>query len=241
MLAFMNALNLSAAALIVSLFYANVGQAAQPMLPVRDAVSAAYGKATADGIRLLKSAQVEGEPVLWHVFADDPHRAGHLVKVGVSRETAGKTWTAQALGSGQLLQRVPPARLELARVKVGPVEARRTAAQGAALARALFVKAEYQLVTQPSTGAPEWALTLFDAQGQDIGFVVLSAETGAVIHQDFSTPTPPGAPPGKKKGDDSIDTGEEAARAVKRGMRRAWDWTENAGRQTRGFFRELFR
>ena len=217
----------------------SASEAAQPLLPVRDAVNAVYGKATTDGARLLKSPQVEGEPVLWHLFADDPHRAGELVKIGISREVAGKTWTAQALGSGQLLQKVPPARIDLEKVKVGPVEARRTAEQGAALARTEFSRVEYQLAMQPASGAAEWALTLFDAKLQEVGFVVLSAETGAVVHQDFTPPPLPGAAPKSKK--DSIDSGEEAARAVKDGARRAWEWTEKAGRETRGFFRELFR
>lgn len=215
------------------------GQAAQPLAPVRDAVNTVFGKATTEGARLLKSPQVEGEPMLWHLFADDPHRPGELVKIGVSRETGGQTWTAQALGSGQLLQKVPPARIDLAKVKVGPVEARRTAEQGAALARAEFSRVEYQLALQPASGALEWALTLFDAKAQEVGFVVLSAETGAIVHQDFSPPPPPGA--SSKSNKDSIDSGEEAARAVKQGARRAWEWTEKAGRETRGFFRELFR
>lgn len=215
-------------------------RAAQPLLPVRDAVALAYGQTTAEGARLLKSAAVEGEPTLWHLFTDDPHRDGDLLKIAVSREPGGKTWTAQSAGSGQLLQRVPPERVDFTRVKVGPVEARRAAAQGAALARATFEKTEFQLATQPTTGAPEWALTLFDAQGNETGFVVVSAETGAVIHQDFTALEAPVA--GKKNKDDGdIDSGEEAARAVKRGVRRAWNWTEKAGRETKGFFRELFR
>ncbi len=216
-------------------------QAAQPLTAVQDAVAAAYGKSTVEGTRLVQSAAVEDEPKLWHLFADDPHRPGELVKIGVTREADGKTWSAQTLGSGELLQRVPPAKLDLAKVKVGPVEARRTAEQGAALARVTFVKVGYQLVTQVETGIPEWALTLYGEQGHDIGFVVVSAETGAVIHQDFSAPEPPSTAGKKSKKDAEIDSGEDAARAVKRGMRRAWDWTEHAGRETKGFFRELFR
>ncbi len=230
------------AGLLICLITPVKSRAAQPLLPVRDAVAQAYGNATADGARLLKSPAVEGEPTLWQLFSDDPHRAGDLLKVTVSRALGGKTWTAESAGSGQLLLRVPPARLDLTRVKVGPVEARRAAAQGAALARASFEKAEYQLATQPSTDSPEWALTLFDAEGNETGFVVVSAETGAVIHQDFTSADAAVADSRKKsKNDGDIDSGEEAARAVKRGVRRAWDWTEKAGRETKGFFRELFR
>ncbi len=229
--------------LLVCLTATAAAQAVQPLLPVRDAVAADYGKATADGVRLLKSDLAEGEPLRWSVFADDPHRTGDLIKLNVERQPGGKVWTAQSAGSGKLLQRVPPARLDFARVKVGPVEARRVASQGAALARATFAKVEYQLAVQPSNGAPEWALTLVDDQGREAGFVVLSAENGAVIHQDFTPPDAPVAGAGgkKSKSDEGIDSGEEAARAVKRGVRRAWDWTEKAGRETKGFFRELFR
>ncbi len=229
------------AVLVVGWLVLNAGAvsvAADPLQPQRDAVSAAFGKATAQAARLLKSERAKADPLVWLVFAEDAHRPTDLVKLRLERQPGTQAWVATSAGAGQLLQRVPPARLDWARVKVGPAEARLTAEQGAKLAKAAFDQVEFQLATQPATGVPEWALTLYDAQGLEVGFVIVSGETGAVIHQDFTGPVPP-VP--RAKNDPDVDSGEEAARAVKRGARKAWDWTEKAGKETKGFFKELFR
>jgi hypothetical protein len=214
--------------------------AVEPLGPVKGVVMEAYGKVTADGIRLLKSELAAGEPLTWLVFAEDPHRMGDLIKLRVQREPGNGGWGVTTVGAGQLLQRVPPMRLDFAKVKVGPVEARRIASQGAALARTTFERVEFQLAMQPTTRSPEWAMVLADAAGKEVGFLVVSAESGAVIHQDFGR-VQPLAVDSAGKGKVPDEPGEEAARAVKRGVRKAWDWTEHAGKETRGFFRELFR
>lgn len=222
--------------------------AADPFQTQREAVAATFGKATVQTARLVKSERAKTEPLVWLVFAEDAHRKDDLVKIRLARQPGVQGWVASSAGAGQLLQRVPPARLDWARVKVGPAEARLTAEQGAKLAKTTFEQVEFQLATQPSTGAPEWAISLFDVQGFEVGFVIVSAETGAVIHQDFTGPVPPVLPTARTRSgadddddDDVVDSGEDAARAVKRGARKAWDWTEKAGKETKGFFKELFR
>lgn len=210
---------------------------------VKSAILEAHGRAVLDGLLLLKGEGVGSEPMVWTAFAVDPHRKGDLVKLNVERSPGQSAWMVRSTGAGNLLQRVPPARLDLARVKVGPMEALRAAQQGAALAKVPFVRAAFQLAAQAQTGVPEWALFLVDGAGKEVGFVVLSAETGAVTHQDFNIQPPKGARPVANAGDsaDVGQRGEEAAKAVKDGMRKAWDWTEQAGRETKGFFKELFR
>jgi hypothetical protein len=216
---------------------------ADPLQPQREAVAAAFGKATVLATRLLKSERSKAEPLVWLVFAEDAHRKEDLVKIRLQRQPGIQGWVASSAGAGQLLQRVPPSRLDWMRVRVGPAEARLTAEQGAKLAKTTFDQVAFQLATQPSSGAPEWAVSLFDTQGFEVGFVIVSAETGAVVHQDFTGPVPPVAANARPKGevDDEVESGEEAARAVKRGARKAWDWTEKAGKETKGFFKELFR
>lgn len=214
---------------------------AEPLLAQREALALAFGKATVTGTRLVKGERSKGDPLVWLVFAEDMHRRDDLVKLRLDRQAGREGWQVASVGAGELLQRVPPMRLDWAKVKVGPAEARLTAEQGARLAKAAFDQVEFQLATQPTTGLPEWGLTLFDVQGVEVGFVVLSAETGAVIHQDFGVVAPPVAGGRRAKSGPEIESGEEAARVVKRGARKAWDWTEKAGRETGGFFKELFR
>lgn len=215
--------------------------AAEPLLSQREAVADAFGKATVTATRLVKSERSKVDPFVWLVFSEDSHRKDDLVKVRLERQPGKGGWQVTSGGAGQLLQKVPPMRLDWSKVKVGPAEARLTAEQGAKLAKATFEQVEFQLATQPKTGAPEWGLTLFDAQGVEVGFVVVSAETGAVVHQDFGTVVTPVAGAQREKSGQSIESGEDAAKAVKQGARKAWNWTEKAGRETGGFFKELFR
>ncbi|MCB1224631.1 MAG: hypothetical protein KDK99_02360 [Verrucomicrobiales bacterium] len=210
---------------------------AGPLDGVVKAVSTEFGQAVATKLVLLKSGPTAmDEPTDWSVFALDPHRSGDLVKMTVTRGEAG--WTAKAAGAGDLLQRLPPRLLAMERVKVAPAEARRLAVQCAQLAQTSFASLEFQLATNGDTGRAEWALFLLDARGRELGFVVVSAETGAVMHQEFGGQVVPQV--ASPNGADS-DRGEEAARQVRRGVRKAWNWTEEAGRQTGSFFRELFR
>lgn len=215
--------------------------AAEPLMEQRAALAESFGKATVTATRLVKSERSKAEPFVWLVFAEDTHRKEELVKLRLDRQPGREGWRVSSAGAGKLLQRVPPMRLDWAKVKVGPAEARLTAEQGAKLAKATFDQVEFQLATQPTTGMPEWGLTLFDIAGMEVGFVVVSAETGAVIHQDFGPVVPPVTAGQQGRQTPEVDSGEEAARAVKRGARKAWDWTEKAGRETGGFFRELFR
>ncbi len=225
--------------LAFALSWTAASAAQEPLAGLRGAIVQGYGQATLDGLRLLKGEGAANEPFSWTAFAVDPHRPGDLIKLQLERVPGQATWSVRSSGAGDLLSRMPPVKLDLARVKVGPMEALRAAQQAAALAKASFVRVAYQLVTQTPTAAPEWALLLLDAAGKEVGFVVLSAESGAVTHQDFSIKG--GRGPGVAGDSEDGQRGEEAAKAVKEGARRAWDWTERAGRETKGFFKELFR
>ena len=126
--------------------------------------------------------------------------------------------------------------IDFTRVRFRSSDARAAAAKAAVLAQATFVEVEYQLASNGSTGAPEWGLALRDDTGYEIGFCVVSAESGAVTYQDW-TPRFAGKPTDASGGVD----GERAAKSVKRAARKAWNWTEDARRETRNFFKELFR
>lgn len=228
--------------------------ASQNMLMVHQALLNTYGSSTTEALCLVKSQWSESEPLAWMAYARDPHRADEQVKITVSREPGQDVWTTKSAGSGQLLQKVPPVNLDLTKVAVGPVEARRIASNAAELAKMDFFQVQYQLATQPGDNAVEWALTLADAKGVEVGFVVISAETGAVLHQDFGIEPPPVVKEKSQEGtgvrlpvpeDDinavgNVESGEDAARVVKKGVRKAWNWTERAGQETKGFFKELF-
>lgn len=194
-----------------------------------------YGAATSEGIVLVQSAASAAEPTQWNVYARDPFRQGELVRVKLTQESRG--WAPSADGAGsKLLGRVPPQPIAFNRIRYRSSDARKVAVQAANLAKANFVSVSYQLAANATTGAPEWGLALQDTTGAEIGFIVVSAENGAVIHQQWSnsySTVAPGAEPLDSKG-------ERAAEEVKRGARRAWEWTGDTGVEVGRFFRKLF-
>jgi hypothetical protein len=56
----------------------------------------------------------------------------------------------------------------------------------------------------------------------------------------FMSWTPRGGQPATS-GSDTNSGGARAAQKVKDKARKAWNWTENAGRETGNFFKELFK
>jgi len=194
-----------------------------------------YGAATSEGIVLVQSTTAAAEPTQWSVYARDPFRQDELVRAKLTQDARG--WAPSADGAGaKLLGRVPSQAIAFNRIKYRSADARRVAVQSATLAKANFVSVSYQLAANITTGAPEWGLALQDTAGAEIGFIVISAETGVVIHQQWGnaySTVAPGAP--------QLDSqGERAAEDVKRGARNAWEWTGDTGVEVGRFFRKLF-
>lgn len=203
---------------------------ANPEVPL--AVGQTFGNSVAEGIVLLKGTGATAEPVEWTAYARDAFRTEDLLRISVKQE--GLVWKATAAGAGsRILDRVPSRPVNFAKLRYRSADARVAAAKSAALAQTTFASIDYQLATNADTGTPEWGLALRDDTGYEVGFVVVSAETGAVTFQDWTPRVPSTA--------DAGEEGERAARNVKRAARKAWNWTDNARKETRGFFRELFR
>lgn len=204
---------------------------ANPEIP--RVVSQSFGSAIADNILLLKGTGTTGEPLEWTAYSRDAFRPEDTLRITV--KFVDGQWQAVAAGAGaNVLNRIPTRPLSFAQVRFRSADARAVAAKSAALAQTTFASIDYQLASNADTGTPEWGMALKDDTGYEVGFVVISAETGAVSYQDWSPKVPSTA---SVEGDE----GEQAARAVKRAARKAWDWSDNARKETRGFFRELFR
>jgi hypothetical protein len=201
------------------------------------AIMKQFGEAQLSNVILVSAVSNPTDPVQWRVYSRDPYRPGELLLTVANRGASG-TWETTPAGAGRLLPRVPPQRIDFKRLKVDAKEARRIASETAKLAKQSFFQVSYQLAANEVNATPEWGLVMETSSGTEVGFIVISAETGAVIHQDW-TPDPSLPPTTGQTA--SEKQGEAAAKKVKQGMRKAWDWTEDAGRKTGGFFRELFR
>lgn len=201
----------------------------------RAAVAREFGEGYLRNVLLVTSYAEATDPVSWNLYAHDPHHTGELVRTSVTF-TNGH-WEASPGGAGKLLNRVPKQRLDFKRLKFSAAQVRAAAAQAAMLAKTSFAKVEFQLAANDETSVPEWGLVLQDGTGAEVGFCIVSGETGAVTFQDWSNDASK-----PKSGQSSAERkAEDAAQKVKQGVRKAWNWTERAGRQTGTFFRELFR
>lgn len=201
---------------------------------VLGAVGAQFGKSVQEQVILVRGTGTVAEPVEWTAYSRDAFRPQDILRIRVAME--GTKWSAAAAGSGtRVLNPAPPRPLDAALLRVRSSEARQVAGKAAVLAKATFASVDYQLAANAQTGVPEWGMALRDDTGYEVGFVVVSADTGAVVFQDWT-------PRVRTAADEAADgEGERAARAVKRTARRAWNWTDNARRETGSFFRELFR
>ncbi len=204
---------------------------ANPEIP--RAVAQSFGESVGGSLLLIKGSGTTSEPVEWTAYARDAFRNDELLRITVEMDAS--VWKAVPAGAGsRVLSPVPPKTIDFARLQARSSEARVVAAKAAALAQTTFASVDYQLAANPDTGVPEWGLALKDELGYEVGFCVISAETGALTFQDWTaragaTTTTPQS------------EGERAAKVVKKTVRKAWNWTDKARNETRSFFKELFR
>jgi hypothetical protein len=204
---------------------------ANPEIP--RSVAQSFGESVASGILLLKGTGMTGEPSEWLAFSRDAFRPEEILRVSVKME--GSLWKATASGVGpKVLSPAPSRKLDFAQVRQRSADARVVAAKAAALAQTTFTTVDYQLASNEQTGSPEWGLALKDETGHEVGFCVVSAMTGALIFQDWT-------PRFASASSLAESEGERAAKNIKQAARKAWNWTDKARTETKGFFRELFR
>lgn len=195
-----------------------------------------FGETQLHNVILVTAAADDEDPEEWKVYSLDPYRPDEQLCAIATKEN-GK-WDAKPWKAGKLLQRVPTQRLDFKRLRVDSKEARRIVTQAAAKESVEFEDMEYQLAANETTGAPEWGLALLDDSGYEVGFCVVSGETGLLVSEGW---TPKYEPEVSATQTRAEREGEEAAKRVKQGVRKAWNWTERAGRKTGSFFRELFK
>jgi hypothetical protein len=199
------------------------------------AVGRQFGATVQANVLLLRGSGNVSEPTEWTAYSRDTFRPQDLLRIRIQRVDGA--WQAEAAGSGsRVLDRAPQRPFDASLLKLRSEAARQEAGKAAVTAKTVFASIDYQLAANPQTGAPEWGLALKDETGYEVGFVVVAADTGAVTFQDWTPRVTTAQRRAAEEGE-----GERAARAVKRGGRRAWNWTDNARKETGNFFRELFR
>ena len=220
---------------VLAIFSAPLANAAVPEIAA--ALRQQYGDAHLQNVVLFRASPSTIAPIQWNIYSKDPYRPGELIRTTATLN--GAQWVTSPSGAGNnLLQRTPPKTLDLKRVRVDSAQALDVAKKAAALAQVTVSQAAYQLATNDTNLVPEWGVELRDPTGFEIGFCVVSAETGALVHQSWTPKT--AASTSKSKSEPETE-GEIAAKKVKKGVRKAWNWTEDAGKTTGSFFRELFK
>ncbi len=195
-----------------------------------------FGEAQLKNVMLVVAPADDDDPEEWIVYAIDPYRPGEQLRSRVTKKDG--RWWASPDGAGKLLPRLPRLPVDFKRLSVDARSVRRIVDREAEIAEVDYDTMSYQLAANDVTGAPEWGIALQDDTRREVGFCVVSGETGRIISVDW---TPKAGTVAAKSQPSAAQEGAEAAREVKKGVRKAWNWTENAGKKTGGFFKELFK
>lgn len=195
-----------------------------------------FGEAQLRNVMLITAPATDEEPEVWTVYSVDPYRPGEQLRSTVTKRD-GRWWAAPD-GAGKLLPRLPRLAIDFKRLSVDSRNVRRIVTREANVAQVDFETMNFQLAANDATGALEWGVALQDDDGFEVGFCVISGETGSVISEDWTPKIAVISPPGQSS---AAQEGAAAAKKVKQGVRKAWNWTESAGRKTGGFFKELFK
>lgn len=203
---------------------------------IGSAIVKQFGEAQLKNVMLVTAAATDDDPVVWTAYAIDPYRPGEQVRTRVTKQDG--RWWASPDGAGKLLPKLPKLPVDFTRLSVDAKSARRLVDHEAELADVDYDTMSFQLATNETTGSPEWGIALQNDDGVEVGFLVICGETGRVLSEDW---TPRARTAVGKAQSGAAEEGAEAAREVKKGVRKAWNWTENAGKKTGGFFKELFK
>lgn len=221
----------TAAHYLTILFISCANLSANPEIP--RAVSQSFGDTIGNSLLLIRGTGTNSEPSEWTAYARDAFRFDEILRISVKMEAS--EWKAAPAGAGtKILSPAPTKIIDPIRILIRSAEARAIAVKAAALAQTPFASVDYQLAANADTGSPEWGLALKSISGDEVGFCIISAETGALSFQDWSSHIVDVASP-------ETSDGERAAKAVKKTVRKAWNWTDKARSETKSFFRELFR
>jgi hypothetical protein len=202
---------------------------------IGSAIVKQFGEAQLKNVMLVTAAATDDDPVTWTAYAIDPYRPGEQVRTRVTKQDG--RWWASPDGAGKLLPKLPKLRVDFSRLSVDAKSVRRLIDRQAEIMDVDYDTMSYQLATNETTGSPEWGIALQD-EGVEVGFCVVCGETGRILSQDW---TPKAGSAVAKAPSSAAQEGAAAAQEVKKSVRKALNWTENAGRKTGGFFKELFK
>lgn len=203
---------------------------------IGSAIVKQFGEAQLKNVMLVTAAATDDDPAVWTAYAMDPYRPGEQVRTRVTKQDG--RWWASPDGAGKLLPKLPKLPVDFKRLGVDAKSVRRLIDREADLMDVDYDTMSYHLAANETTGSPEWGIALQDDEGVEVGFCVVSGETGRIISADW---TPKAGAAVAKSRSAAAQEGAEAAKEVKKSVRKAWKWTESAGKKTGGFFKELFR
>jgi hypothetical protein len=203
---------------------------------IGSAIVKQFGEAQLKNVMLVTAAATDDDPTVWTAYAMDPYRPGEQVRTRVTKQDG--RWWASPDGAGQLLPKLPKLPVDFKRLTVDAKSARRLIDREADIMNVDYDTMSYQLATNETTLSPEWGIALQDDNGIEVGFCVVSGETGRIISEDW---TPKAGSSVAVAPGGATQEGAAAAKEVKKSVRKAWNWTENAGKKTGGFFKELFK
>ena len=138
------------------------------------------------------------QPSVWKIVLDDPHARGGIRELEVQN--------GKIVGERTPLDRDAVSPMALTQLNLDSEGAFTVANQEADKLNKQFDHVDYTLQSGAGNGSPVWKLDLNDSKAGHVGSIVIAADTGNIVHEDFdqgrvAAPlTPPLPPPASPEG-----------------------------------------
>jgi len=167
-----------------------VAMANDPAYTALRVVGKSRGEDTLKHIVELHGRHGVPQPPVWKIVLDDPRARGGIREIEVQ--------TGRIVGERTPVDHDAVSPMVLTQLNLDSEGAFTVANQEAQKLNKPFDHVDYVLQSGGGSGAPVWKLDLNDSKDGHVGTIVIAADTGNIIHEDFDhsrIPAPQEAPP----------------------------------------------
>jgi hypothetical protein len=126
------------------------------------------------------------QPPVWKVVLDDPHARGGIRELEVQ--------DGKIVGERTPLDHDAVSPMVLTQLNLDSEGAFTVANQEAQKLNMAFDHVDYVLQSGSGNGAPVWKLDMSDSKSGHVGVIVIAADTGNILHEDFAHGSEPSRP-----------------------------------------------
>jgi hypothetical protein len=211
-------------------------------------VGKSRGEDTLKHVVELHGRQGVPQPSIWKIVLDDSRARGGIREIEVQN--------GKIVGERTPLDHGAVSPMVLTQLNLDSEGAFTVANQEAQKLNKPFDHVDYVLQSGGANGAPVWKLEMIDSKAGHVGNIVIAADTGDILHEDFdharggspqdadrgyaegrdgNTPPPDGPPPPSVAGDPGYSDHGEPIRSIPDFFHRVGKHFERRGKQLENF------